>query len=256
MCLRLFFMQYWGKADQFSWGKSGVADVWILVEELAGSLESDSTSTQGVMVAALKDAIATHPSPTAPDTVQVITPAQWAAAGTNAIALPLTLNLPDSLDFPAAAIYYACRDVSQLRQHVASHFQTATGDGGYWLPIVLTAKGPLYAEAIASQIASSATVSSFIQPLHLSDRQRQPLYKMGIQLLSLLQAPPAVYLLQFGLQGDRVWFDRLLPFPAEAAIASLGIQTPDLYTCHWQCMTSQPIFDLSIAGTAIHSTPA
>ncbi len=252
-------MQYWGEADQFSWGKSGVADVWILVDGWPESLESDSTSTQSVMVAALKDAIATHPSPTAPDTVQVATATAWAATrpgATTAIALPLTINLPDSLEFPAAAIYRACRDVSQLRQHVANHFQIAIGDGYYWLPIVLTAKGPLYAEAIAPQLASPATVSSFIQPLHLSDRQRQPLYKLGIQLLTLLQAPPAVYLLQFGLQDDRIWFDRLLPFPGEAAIASLGIQTPDLYTCHWQCVTGQPIFDLSIAGTAIHSTPA
>jgi hypothetical protein len=228
-----------------------VADVWILVDELSEAL--DSTSTLSVMVAALKDAIATHPSTPTLDAVQVIAAADLATVGPHAIALPLTLNLPATLEFPAAAVYRTCRDVAQLRQQVADQFGTATGDGQYWLPIVLTAKGPLYAEAIAPQPGSAPIDSRFLQPLHLSDRQRQPLYQLGMQLLTLLQAPPAVYLLQFGLQGDRVWFDRLLPFPAEAAIASLGIQTPNLYTCHWQCVKGQPIFDLIIPGMMIQT---
>ena len=228
-----------------------MADVWILVDELSEAL--DSTSTLSVMVAALKDAIATHPSTTALDAVQAIAAADFAAVGTDAIALPLTLNLPAALEFPAAAIYRACRDVAQLRQQVSDQFGLATDDGQYWLPIVLTAKGPLYAEAIAPQPESAPLDSRFIQPLHLSDRQRQPLYQLAMQLLTLLHAPPAVYLLQFGLQGDRIWFDRLLPFPAEAAIASLGIQTPNLYACHWQCVTGQPIFDLTIPGMIIQS---
>lgn len=228
-----------------------MADVWILVDELAEAL--DSTSTLSVMVAALKDAIATYPSTPTLDAVQVMTVADLVTVGTNAIALPLTLTLPNALDFPAAAMYRACRDVAQLRQQVADQFGQATDDGKYWLPIVLTAKGPLYAEAIAPQPESAPLGSRFLQPLHLSDRQRQPLYRLGMQLLTLLHAPPAVYLLQFGLKGDRVWFDRLLPFPAEAAIASLGIQTPNLYACHWQCVTGQPILDLRIPGMMIQT---
>lgn len=232
-----------------------MADVWILVDELPQALDPDSTSTLS-MIAALKDAIATYPSATAPDTVHVLPAADWLSPSVeqDAIVLPLTLALPETLDFPQSAIYRACDAITELRQQVTDQVGLAVGDGQYWLPIVFTVKGPLYAEAIAPQPASTPTDPSFIQPLHLTDRQRQPLYHLGIRLLTLLQAPPAVYLLKFGLEGDRVWFDRLLPFPGVAAIASLGVQTPNLYTCHWQCIMGQPIFDLSIPGTANYIT--
>ena len=98
-----------------------------------------------------------------------------------------------------------------------------------------------YAEAIAP-----ASPSGYRQPLHLADHQRQPLYRLGQRLLSALSAPPAVYLLQFGYQGDRECFDRLWPFPAPPAIASLGTQTPDLFSCHWHCLRGQPLRDIVI----------
>jgi hypothetical protein len=67
---------------------------------------------------------------------------------------------------------------------------------------------------------------------------------LAYRLLRSLFATPAVYLMQFGLQEGSIYFDRLLPFPGEPAIASLGVQIPDLYTCHWHCLLGKPILDL------------
>jgi hypothetical protein len=52
---------------------------------------------------------------------------------------------------------------------------------------------------------------------------------------------------QFRAEGTEIEFDRVLPFPDERAIASIGVQTPDLFACHWRCITHQPINDLSIS---------
>lgn len=161
------------------------------------------------------------------------------------ILCPLTLALPDALEFPGASVFRACADVDGLRQAVADCFGTKTGDGSLWLPIALTVKGPLYGEAIALD-ADSPT--QYRQPYHLSDRQRQPLYALSFRLLDRLQAPPAVYLLQFALSDEGVVFDRLWPYPAAGAIASLSIQTPDLFTAHWLCLSHQALLDLSIPG--------
>lgn len=155
---------------------------------------------------------------------------------------PLTLELPPDLDFAGQQVFAACRQVNELRRWVTAQTGYRAGPATYWLPIVNTAKGPLYAEAIAQ------SALAYHQPLHLSDRQRQPLYQLGWRLLQHLQAPPAVYLLAFGYAGSELLFDRLWPFPAEPALASLNVQQPDLFTCHWRCLNNQPILDLLIAG--------
>jgi hypothetical protein len=169
---------------------------------------------------------------------------------------PLTLNLPGELEFPGKLIYQVCQDVNQLRQQVAQQLGYATGVGEFWLPIVLTPKGPLYAEVIGiaekdPPIEPSAEPLSlrYYQPFHLSDRWRQVVYQLGWRLLRSLSAPPATYLIQFGFQDQQICFDRLFPFPAPPAIASLGIQTPDLFTCHWRCLMDKPILDLRIPGS-------
>ena len=162
---------------------------------------------------------------------------------------PLTLNLPKTVNFPGQAVFPVCRDVEELRRQV-QQLGYGIGAGSHWLPIVHTAKGTLYAEAITLHN------DAYQQPLHLSDRLRQPLYALGQQLMRKLAAPPAVYLLQFGLVNDEVVFDRLWPFPAAAAVASVGIQLPNLYECHWRCLSQQPIVDLAIAGTVAYSTLA
>ncbi|MFN3926232.1 MAG: hypothetical protein ACK4QL_02685 [Pseudanabaenaceae cyanobacterium] len=130
-----------------------------------------------------------------------------------------------------------CQDVDALRELVAARWGIVKGRGNYWLPIICSLRGSVFAEVIGQ-----TPTGKYIQPVDLTDQQRQPLYRFGFQLLDYLNAPPAVYLLQFGWEGQgHLLFDRLLPFPAQPAIASVGVQVPDLFTCHWLCLTEQPI---------------
>jgi hypothetical protein len=161
------------------------------------------------------------------------------------LVLPLTLNLPIDLDFPGRVVFDACRDISTLRHWVQQQTTHPSGDAEFWLPLIHTAKGVCYAEAIA--VRADAT---YLQPLNLTDRQRQPLYQLGFQLLKHLPAPPSVYLLGAAYRGEELLFDRLLPFPAAPALA--GIQQPDLFTCHWLCQSRQPILDITIGSTATY----
>jgi hypothetical protein len=45
---------------------------------------------------------------------------------------------------------------------------------------------------------------------------------------------------------NQIIFDRLWPFPASPAIASVKCQKPDLFACHWFCLTGKPIIELRI----------
>jgi hypothetical protein len=160
---------------------------------------------------------------------------------------PLTIELPPQFKFPHQAVYQACKDVRGTRSWVEQNlgYKTSVGDywlGDLWLPIVLTAKGPLYSEVIGE----GEVPNSFQQPFDLLDKLRQSLYRLAYELLIYLKAPPAVYLLQFGLRDRNIVFDRLWPFPAAPAIASIGVQQPDLFACHWFCLTNRPISDLKI----------
>ncbi|WP_293151058.1 MULTISPECIES: hypothetical protein [unclassified Microcoleus] len=172
-----------------------------------------------------------------------------AIALSGAIVCPLTLDVPPNLVFPGQNLFRFAANVSAARDRVAQELQVPVGDGNFWLPVVLTAKGPLYAEAIAGESDKLSGELTYSQPLHLSDVWRQQLYELAYRLLvALLNAPPATYLMQFGFVGDRICFDRLLPFPAAPAIASVGVQVPDLFVCHWYCLTNKPIYDLQITS--------
>jgi hypothetical protein len=178
------------------------------------------------------------------ETVEVINPQSPAPKTTAADwVLPLTFDLPPDLNFPRRSIWTACQQIDPLRTWVQDTAGVLSGEASFWLPIVLTAKGVLYAEAIAIQSAHR-----YHQPLHLSDQQRQPLYQLAWQLLQHLQAPPSLYLLGCSYPGSELLFDRLLPFPNEAALS--GVQQPDLLTCHWRCLSHQPILDITIPSTA------
>lgn len=235
-------------------------NVLILVD--SNHAQPSSCSTEAQMIAAMQTAIRDETLPSAHALgsaswqvdVQVaatLTPSQFDNRLENAIFCPLTLALPQWLTFPAQTVYQACQNVEGLRQHVAQwHYKT--GDGNGWLPIVLTGKGPLYAEAIGAKgkpiaISSDLSTYQYFQPIHLVDVQRQSLYGLAQRLLRSLMAPPAVYLLQFGFHGETLQFDRLIPFPAAPAIASINLQEPDLFACHWRCLTHQPILDLTIS---------
>ena len=170
---------------------------------------------------------------------------------------PLTVaftaaTLPAALrSHPLLSLASRCGEIEGMRQDITQHLDIEGGDGTLWLPVVVTAKGPLYAEAIAP-LAPDGDSDGHQQPFHLSDRQRQTVYRFARQILQQLDVPPAVYLIGLGMALDvdqtmtRLWFDRVLPFPGEPAIASLSVQTPDLFTCHWRCLTGQPIHDITI----------
>lgn len=244
--------------------------VWLVVDGIAATSALAVAPVTMEAIAALKQAIQAVPLPGAEASVavQLISVADL-ASGAVTIAeedlfCPLTLELPAQFSFPQQGVYQDCRDVPALRQQVEQRGYAQTGAGYYWLPIVQTAKGPLYGEVMQA-VGNTATGKledlthlTYQQPLHLPDVLRQPLYQLGHRLLQMLQAPPSVYLMQFGLQAGRVVFDRLYPFPAAPAIASLNVQTPNLFECHWRCLTDQAILDLrippSVAYTVWEST--
>lgn len=237
--------------------------VLIVVE--ANEKELPDSITNRKILPTLKQAIATSTNP--PATVQVVAANSelnfiWRSnqqtENQNSIVCPLTLNLPPNLNFEAQAVYQACRDVAKLRRRVAQQLGYSTGDGCFWLPVVNTAKGPLYGEVIgivgqafnAKLPKNCSWDLNYYQPLHLSDLLRQQLYRLGFGLLKLLLASPATYLVQFGFQAQEVYFDRLWPFPAAPALASISVQQPDLFACHWYCLNQVPISDLLIIPTA------
>lgn len=149
-------------------------------------------------------------------------------------------------------IYGVCKDVMGTRQWVEA-------GGGmtmlrvefpvelFWLPVVWTKRGPLYGEAIGTRSDPSLC---YYQPLHLSDRKRQFLYQFSYELLTHFVASPGTYFVQFGMKEGEIegdfYFDRLWPFPIEPSLASIGVQVPDLLTCHWFCLNDLPIYDLII----------
>jgi hypothetical protein len=175
-----------------------------------------------------------------------------------ATLLPLTFNLPVGLAFAHAPFWQQCQNPQQWAVWVSqAGGQTRSSDhppqpGRFWLPIVLTARGPLYGEVIGPSAAPARPACGYQQPIHLPDQWRQPLYGFGYRLLQTIAAPPSVYLLEFGWQDQpdpSLVFDRLWPFPNQAALASLGVQTHDLLTCYWRCVAGLPITDLLIAGS-------
>lgn len=225
-----------------------VIDAHARVGELAGeptTVQSVEAVKNAICVSQQRFAIASSTS--AKFTVEVITSTDLAQttlpASQEIICCPLTLDLPNTLQFWGQNIFSACRNLKSLRQQVEQFGYKAgdiKGNKNFYLPIVLTAKGPLYGEVIAAE------TTPYQQPIDLPDNQRQPLYHLAYQLLQALAAPPSVYLLQFNYEGQEIIFSSLLPFPDIPALASIGVQEPNLFTCYWHCLTNQPILDLTI----------
>ncbi len=148
------------------------------------------------------------------------------------------------------------------------HWLTATAKIQPHLQKVLSRSSPVEVETLAIQDLTEQKAislqSSLLYPLKLQIppaldlshlyQQCQDLVSLRQRLLRELAATPATYLLQFGWQGQDLCFDRLWPFPTQAAIASLGVQSPDLFTCHWRCLANLPILDLQIASSANYQT--
>lgn len=164
------------------------------------------------------------------------------------IYCPLTIELPDLIQFPGKSVYKACQEIKETRLWVQENlgYKITTNKssmGDLWLPVVLTTKGPIYGEVIAE----GAIPNAYEQPVDITDEHRHYLYPLAYKLLEYFKALPSVYLLQFSWQRQII-FDRVWPFPAAPAIASIDVQRPDLFNCHWRCLTNQPLFELSISG--------
>jgi hypothetical protein len=217
-----------------------------------GKLISASPVTQK-MVEALQRSIVEYSKPSA--SIEIVSAATlWSkhsktkkSKDSEAIYCPLTIQLPEYFDFPQKQIYSACKDINARRKWVEKNlgFKTSVGDswlGHLWLPIILTDK-PMYGEIIGE----GPMPNSYEQPVTIPNRQLKSLHSLAHQLLDCLDAPPAAYLLQFSLYNGEIVFDRLWPFPAAPALVTIKTQQPDLFTCHWHCLTRQPILDISIS---------
>lgn len=206
------------------------------------TLASPATNT---MVTALKRAISAN-SPTT--LVEVMAAASaWSKAFTlresheHPIYCPLTIDLPYQLPFPGQKIYQACKNIQGQRHWVEETlgYKTSMADtwlGDLWLPIILTPSKTLYGEVIGEGVVPN----SYYQPINLPQKVYKSLHFLGDQLLKSLEAVPSVYLLQFRLLETEIVFDRLWPFPAAPAIASLGHPQGDLFAHYWNCISQQP----------------
>lgn len=164
-----------------------------------------------------------------------------------AIYCPLTIQLPEYYDFPQRKIYSSCKDINARRRWVEKTlgFKTSVGDswlGHLWLPIVLTDE-LIFAEVIGE----GSMPNSYEHPVAIPKRQQKSLHNLAEQLLDSLEAPPATYLLQFSIYNGEIVFDRLWPFPAAPALITLKTQQPDLFDCHWHCLTGQSIANISVS---------
>jgi hypothetical protein len=204
------------------------------------------------MVEALKRSI--NACSSSPTTIKVTSAATLCAKhsrdnedDSGIIYCPLTIQLPDYLDVPSKKIFSACKDIVSRRRWVERNlgFKTSCGDswlGHLWLPVVLTDKEIIYAEVIGE----GAMPNSYEQPVAIPKRQRRSLQELAEGLLESLSAPPSVYLIQFSLHNGEIVFDRLWPFPAAPALITTRTQQPDLFTCHWFCLTNRPISSLTV----------
>lgn len=160
----------------------------------------------------------------------------------NLIYCPLTIKLPNWFHFSAQRIYQACREIDNRRKWVKEHFSNQIGNdnlwlGDLWLPVIKTKEIVSYGDIIGE----GEMPNSYQQPFPFADNRRDLLYSLAHDLLDSIKATPAVYLLQFKILEQKIFFDRLWPFPATPAIASLNHQQPNLFTYHWLCLSHQSL---------------
>lgn len=158
------------------------------------------------------------------------------------IYCPLTIKLPDWFNFPAQQIYYGCRDVEKRRKWVQQHFGYKTTHdniwlGDLWLPIIFDGENFTYSDVIGEGVLPNY----YQQPNDLPSEIYPLLKTLSKELLISIHAIPSVYLLQFKILDNNIIFDRLWPFPATPAIASINGKQPDLFACHWRCLNNQSI---------------
>jgi hypothetical protein len=176
------------------------------------------------------------------ESVEFVTVADLpAVASAKAIYCPMTLAVPPAFEFWGRSIGQTCQQIDRLRDLVATTIGVKVGDGGnLWLPIIWTAGDPIYGEVIGKSEGDD-----YRQPIHIDEIDCRSISHFGEKLLTQLKAPPATYLVQFSQTDTGIMFDRLFPFPAIPALASVGVQHPDLFACHWRCINNQSIDNIS-----------
>ena len=200
------------------------------------------------MVNALKAAIADQSPETIIETVAVASlwsdQAKQQTQMGGRIYCPLTIQLPQWLNFPGQAVYQACQEIAPRRQWVSEHLDLPLCNdahwlGDHWLPMIVSAQGiqfaPLIREGMMPNVYDLLPWESTPYQRH-----RAKLEQLAQTLIQALNAPPAVYLLQFSL-SQTILFDRLWPFPAAPAIATMGHEQLDLFAYHWRCLNHLPI---------------
>ncbi|WP_218081845.1 hypothetical protein [Anthocerotibacter panamensis] len=108
-----------------------------------------------------------------------------------------------------------------------------------YLPVVWTARGPLYAEAIGVR------GEFLIQPWDLPDAARQVLYGFAQQVL---RGHPVwgVYLIALVPGPEKMLVKGFEPMPSPIALVSTLVQKPDLFQAHLYCLQGWPLVELQI----------
>lgn len=200
------------------------------------------------MYKALQNAICTY-SPEVE--VDVVTPAmvryQKFSSDEGVLLCPLTIDLPEQIPFQQRELFEACRQVDARRQWVLDHTEYQVCQNGamgdHWLPVIVSGAGYQFGSVIGEGIMPN----SYHQSTDVTGLQCEALRVLGHRLLDAIAAPPSVYLVQFTFSQNReVVFDRLWPFPAAPAIATLTDQAPSLFDYHWCCLMNQNLDKLAI----------
>lgn len=166
------------------------------------------------------------------------------AAKQRPIYCPLTIQIPPSIRLPTQDIFQACQDIKARREWVTQQLGIKTNlsessFGDRWLPVIVLSDGIRFGEVIGEREVPNA----YQQPVEIAKQHRKPLMTLARKLIEGLKAPPSVYLLQFSVVEGDIVFDRLWPFPAAPAIASLSQSDPNLYTLYWQCIRKQQLIE-------------
>jgi hypothetical protein len=165
----------------------------------------------------------------------------WGGTATAFETLPEHMPLPDEvfwLSVPPEGFWNAPQALTTTSFAVPIALQGSQA-ALLTLPLVVTARGILYGEAIGQRGAMAW------QPEPLSDPQRQVLYKAAREILGS-PVKLGVTLLHFAVSPEALLFKSLSPFPDESALVTLNSQQPDLFTCHWRCVLGLPVMDLQV----------
>ena len=231
----------------------------VNAEVKRGRISANAPVTERMVLALSKCIIDSHQS----HEIEIISGADlWSKSiylsesSPDLIYCPLTIKLPDWFRFPAQGVYDACRDLESRRRWVKQRFGYQTSQdnsylGDLWLPVILTDKELIYGSVISEGMIPNDYQQPYDLPLDVYPKLKQ----LASDLLNSIDAIPSVYLVQFRLLGHDIIFDRLWPFPATPAVASINVQQPDLYACHWLCLSNQPLPQPQINYPAINLTP-